>query len=76
MNSAKLLRGISKVLLGTGAFSVFWGDRILREFWHTNFVLAELGGIGGGVLLMILGGLLQTAASKQKNSCYDDTTTQ
>lgn len=68
MNSTKLpLRGFSKVLLGSGALIFFFGDRALREFWHVNFVLAEMGGMGGGLLLVILGGLLQSASSKQKN---------
>jgi hypothetical protein len=69
MNSTNLLlRGISKALLGSGVVIFIFGDHALREFWHANFVLAEIGGIGGGILLMILGGLLQTASSKQKNS--------
>ena len=66
MNSGTLLRGISKTLMGAGAIAFFVGDRTLREFWHVNFALAELSGIGGGVLLMILGGALQTVASKKK----------
>lgn len=67
MNSGTLLRGISKTLMGAGAIAFFFGDRALREFWHVNFALAELGGIGGGVLLMILGGALQTFASKRRD---------
>jgi hypothetical protein len=69
MNSTRLLlRGFSKVLLGSGSLIFFFGDRALSEFWHVNFGLAEIGGIGGGVLLVILGALLQSASSKQKNS--------
>lgn len=59
-------QAIGKVLLVIGALVFFFGDRALREMWSWNFVPAELVGIGAGILLMVLGGLLQ-AAFKAEN---------
>jgi hypothetical protein len=66
MMATILARGLSKLLLVAGGIIFFFGDRALREIWHFDFVPAELLGIGGGILLMILGGLLQSAAKRQQ----------
>jgi hypothetical protein len=49
--------------MGAGAIIFFLGDRALREFWHLRFVPAELIGIGGGILLLVLGAMIQSASS-------------
>jgi hypothetical protein len=55
-------KGISKTITALGALTFFFGDRALREIWHWRFVSAELCGIGGGILLMILGGTIHFAS--------------
>lgn len=50
---------LSKLLMLAGGLAFFFGDRALREIWHWRFAPAELAGIGGGLLLMILGAALQ-----------------
>lgn len=64
MDSKPIVKAISKGLLFAGAIVFFFGDRALREFWHVRFVPAELCGIGGGVLLMIIGGAIRPSDSK------------
>jgi hypothetical protein len=54
-----------------GGIVFFVGDRALREIWHFDLASAELIGIGGGVLLMVLGGILQTASKREINGMKD-----
>jgi hypothetical protein len=64
MGTTALARGTSKALLVAGGIIFFFGDRALREIWKVNFVLAEVCGIGGGLLLMVPGGAFRSAASR------------
>jgi hypothetical protein len=52
-------RTIARILQIVGGITFFFGDRALREFWHWRFVDAELCGIGGGILLIVLGSVIQ-----------------
>jgi len=65
MMTTILARGLSTVLIVAGGIIFLIGDRAFREIWHFDLVPAELLGIGGGILLMILGGLLKSAAKRQ-----------
>jgi hypothetical protein len=65
---AFVARVLSKVLLFTGVIIFIFGDRALREFWKVDFVLAEVCGIGGGLVLMLVGAAIESAASQSGNA--------
>jgi len=64
MDATTLAKGISKALMFVGAVIFISGDRALREIWKFKFVPAEVCGIGGGILLMLLGTAIKSAASR------------
>jgi hypothetical protein len=66
-----LAQVLSKLMVVAGALAFFFGDRALREIWHWRFVPAELAAIGGGVLFMVLGGVLQRQFRKTVPSDTD-----
>lgn len=59
MNATMAAGGLAKVLLVAGGVLFFFGDSALRRIWGVSLVPAEVYGIGGGVLLMMLGAFLQ-----------------
>jgi len=61
-----LLRAVSKTLLVVGVLVFLFGDRFLREFYHADFVTAELAGIGGGLVIAILGAALKPEDGARK----------
>ncbi len=75
MRIATLARGISRVLLGAGALIFLVGDRALREIGHLRFVPSELLGIGSGLLLIILGAVLQQAAIREIKRAMENEST-
>lgn len=68
MDSRPVVRAISKAFLVAGGIIFFFGDRALREIWTVGFAPAEACGIGGGLLLMLLGGAIQSGTSRSGNS--------
>jgi len=65
---ATAARALSNVLLFVGALIFILGDRALREFWKVDFLPAEVCGIGGGLLLMLLGAAIKSAASRSRDA--------
>jgi hypothetical protein len=68
------MRGISGALMFSGGLIFFFGDRALREIWKVNFFVAELCGIGGGILLMLVGGAIGSAVKRDASRIETDTT--
>src|SRR5947209_8020901 len=71
MRRSSLIRAVSKVLLMVGGLWFLFGDHLLRAACNVNWAWAELLGIGGGVLVMAAGGLLQRAARDAKPNSAD-----
>jgi hypothetical protein len=49
----RIIQGCSRLLLLVGAAVFFAGDKFLHEIIHVKFLISEVVGILGGVLLML-----------------------
>ena len=57
-----ILTGLSRTLWILGGVSFFFGGRALAEFAHTDRLTGEFIGIAAAVLLLALGGWLNSIA--------------
>jgi hypothetical protein len=56
------LLGCGRTLIALGAFVFLLGDRLLREVFQFSFMYAEGIGLLSGILIMVIGALMQYAA--------------
>ena len=62
----RFMRGCSRVLMFVGAVIFFFGGKLLYEIKHVDFVVSEVTGIFGGVLLMLLGAGIAIPSKSRK----------
>jgi hypothetical protein len=55
-----ILAAVSWLLITIGGLGFWFADRALREFAHMSFGLAELLGIGGSIVCMLVGFALRS----------------
>jgi hypothetical protein len=62
----RIIRGCSRLLLLVGAAVFFVGGKFLYEIKHVSFLVSEVVGILGGVLLMLLGAGIAIAGKTRR----------